>query len=44
MGGGIVVADVELAEFGAADAGGVEEFEHGAVAQAEGICGVGNCE
>lgn len=32
MGGGVVVAEVELAEFGAAEAGGVEEFEHGAVA------------
>ena len=41
MGGGVIVADVELAEFGAADAGGVDEFEHGAVAQAEGTGGVG---
>ena len=39
-GGGIVVAMVEIGHLGAADAGGVEEFEHGAVAQAEGIGGV----
>ncbi len=44
VGGGIVVAEVELTEFGAADAGGVEEFKHGAVAQAEGLGGVGNGE
>jgi hypothetical protein len=37
VGGGIVVAEVEVAEFGTAQAGGVEEFEHGAIAQAEGI-------
>ena len=39
-GGGIEVALVELGHFAAADAGGVEEFEDGAVAQAEGIVGV----
>jgi hypothetical protein len=32
---------VEVGHFGAADAGGVEEFQDGAVAQAEGIGGVG---
>ena len=42
--GGIVVAEVELAELGAADAGGVEQFEHGAIAQAEGIVDVGEGE
>lgn len=42
MGGGIVVAEIELTEFGAAQTSCVEEFEHGAVAQAEGIGGVGN--
>jgi hypothetical protein len=31
---------VEICHLGAADAGGVEEFEHDAVAQAEGIGGV----
>jgi hypothetical protein len=41
-GGGIVVAVVEVGHFAAADAGGVEEFEHGAVAQTEGIGGVGD--
>ena len=41
---GIVVAVVEIGHFGAADAGGVEEFEYGAVAQAEGIGGIGNGE
>jgi hypothetical protein len=40
-GGGIVVAMVELGHFGSPDTGGVEEFEDGAVAQAEGIGGVG---
>ena len=43
-GGGIVVAVVEVGHFGAADAGGVEEFEDGAVAQAEGVGGVGDGE
>ena len=43
-GGGIVVAVIEVGHFGAADAGGVEEFEDGAVAQAEGIGGVGDGE
>ena len=40
----IIIADVELAEFRAADASGVEEFEHGAVAQTKGICCVGDGE
>ena len=40
----VVIAMVEVGQFGAADAGGVEEFEDGAVAQAEGIGGVGNGE
>jgi hypothetical protein len=43
-GGGIVVAVVEVGHFTAANAGGVEEFEHGAIAQAEGIGGVGDGE
>ena len=37
----IVVAEVEAGHFGAADAGGVEEFEDRAVAQAEAVAGVG---
>ena len=41
---GIVVAVVELGHFAAANAGGVEEFEDGAVAQAEGVGGVGDGE
>ena len=41
---GIVVAVVELGHFAPANAGGVEEFEDGAVAQAEGIGGVGDGE
>ena len=44
VGGGIVVAGIELGHFGSADAGGVEEFEDGAVAQAHGIGGVGQRE
>lgn len=39
-GGGIVVAAVEPGHFAAPDASGVEEFEHGAVAQAEGVGGI----
>jgi hypothetical protein len=41
---GIIIADVELAELGATDAGGVEKFEHGAVTQAEGVGGIGQGE
>jgi len=44
VGGGVVVAVVEIGHFTAPDAGGVEEFEDGAVAQAEGIGGVGDGE
>ena len=44
MSDGIVVAVVELGHLGAADAGGVEEFEDGAVAQTEGIGCVGTGE
>ena len=33
---------VKVGHFGAAHAGGVEKFEHGAIAQAEGVGGVGN--
>ena len=44
VGGGVVVAGVELGHFGAPYAGGVEEFEDGAVAQAHGIGGVGQRE
>ena len=40
----IVVAEVEVGHFGAADAGGVEEFEHRTVAQAKGIGDVGQGE
>ena len=43
-GGGVVVAVVEIGHFAAADAGGVEEFEDGAVAQAEGVGGIWNGE
>ncbi len=43
-GGGIVVAVVEVGHFAAPDAGSIEEFEDGAVAQAEGIGGVGDGE
>jgi hypothetical protein len=35
---------VEVGHFAAPHPGGVEEFEHGAIAQAEGIGGVGNGE
>ncbi len=38
--GRVVVGAVQAGEFGAADAGGVEEFEDGAVAQAEGVGGI----
>jgi hypothetical protein len=41
---GIVVANLQTCHFGAADAGGVEEFEHGAVAQAEGAGDIGQRE
>ena len=35
---------VEIGHFGAADAGGVKKFEHGAITQAKGIGGVGDGE
>ena len=35
---------VEISHLGAADAGGVEEFQDGAVAQAKGIGGIGTGE
>ena len=41
---GIVVPVVEIGHFRAPDAGGVEEFQNRAVAQAEGVGGVGDCE
>ncbi len=41
---GIIIADIELAQLGATDAGGVEKFEHGAVTQAEGVGGIGQGE
>ena len=41
---GIVVADLQPSHLGAADAGGVEEFEDGAVAEAERAAGVGQRE
>ena len=40
-GGRIVIAVIEFGHFGAPDAGGVEEFEDGAVAQAERVGPVG---
>ena len=43
-GGGLIVAVIEVGHFSAPDAGGVKEFEHGAVAQAEGIGRVGDGE
>ena len=43
-GGGVVVAVVEIGHFAAADAGGVEEFEDSAVAQAEGVGRIWNGE
>jgi hypothetical protein len=44
VGGRIVVAVVQVGHFGPPNAGGVENFEHGAVAQAKGIDGVGDGE
>jgi hypothetical protein len=38
---GIVIADLQPGHFGAADAGGVKQFEDGAVAQAEGAVNIG---
>jgi hypothetical protein len=35
---------IEVGHFGAADAGGVEEFQNGAVAQAEGVGWIGDGE
>ena len=44
MGVRIVVAGVELGQFAAANAGGVEEFQNRAVAQADGVGGIGQGE
>jgi hypothetical protein len=42
--GGVEVAEVEVGHFGAADAGGVEEFEDGAIAQAKRAGEIGEVE
>ena len=39
---GIVITVIEICHFGAANAGGIEEFQNRAVAQSEGIGGVGH--
>jgi hypothetical protein len=39
--GGIEVAYIELAKLGASNAGGVEDFENGAITQPEEIGGIG---
>ena len=44
MCGGIEVAYIELAKLGASNAGGVEDFENGAITQPEEIGGIGLCE